>query len=173
MADPVNATPPAIARLSDFVEAFRNASHPYHAHVQRSYLSSAWLPRPRFYNLLVSEGDPFLISQRDYLRGVDCSHQRLHLLCTERLEAEYDSLLSSYGVPVDDYKRVPGSRSNTPLEHIVKRVSRSSDSESPLQKMSELGETDRRYVREQMYPWDVQLHELACRTHGNEAAGLT
>ena len=81
---------PSIPKLSDFVDAFRNSSHPFHDAVQRAYFNSVWLPNPRFYNLLVNDGDPFLISQRDYLRGIDCAREALYLLCTERLETEYD-----------------------------------------------------------------------------------
>ena len=58
-----------IPKLSNFIEAFRNTSHPYHSYVRRSYLNSVWLPQPRRAHLLVDEGEPFLISQRDYLRG--------------------------------------------------------------------------------------------------------
>ena len=40
-------------------------------------------------HLLVDAGEPFLISQRDYLRGVDCGAQQLHIVCTDNLEVRW------------------------------------------------------------------------------------
>lgn len=54
---------------------------------------------------------------------------------------------------------------STKVEHIKKRVSYTKENSS-FQRLAYLSEADQHYVRTVMYPWDVQLYELACR-HSN------
>mmetsp|Transcript_6480 Transcript_6480/g.15653 ORF Transcript_6480/g.15653 Transcript_6480/m.15653 type:complete len:125 (-) Transcript_6480:100-474(-) len=120
------------------------------------------MQKPRWMHMLVNKGDPFLIAQRDYLRGIDCNQQQLNIVCTETLEADFDEVLRDYGVSTVHYKFIPNS---TKVEHIKKRVSYTKENSS-FQRLAYLSEADQHYVRTVMYPWDVQLYELACR-HSN------
>lgn len=127
------------------------------------------IAQPRRMHYLVDEGDPFLIAQRDYLRGLDCERQQLHVMCTERLEADYDAILRGYNVSSYSYKRVPNS---TKIEHIRKRVSRVDDNSS-LQQLTWLSDADQQYVRNIMYPWDTHLHDVACKSPSHTVVGTS
>ena len=73
------------SELNEFIEAFTNASHPLHLQSQRVYWNSVYLPLPPANHRVVSYGEPFLISQTDYLRGFNRSIHHLRFVCTENL----------------------------------------------------------------------------------------
>jgi hypothetical protein len=72
--------------LNDFVEAFCNKSHPLHLQSQRVYWNSVRNPLPAVPGRVVPFGDPFLISQTDYLRGYDHRIHAIVFVCTEELD---------------------------------------------------------------------------------------
>ena len=84
--------------LSDFVAAFRDSGHASHASVQAIYASSVyqWSTWSKSRGA-PSKGSNFLISQAEYLRGLDCAHTAVHFICNERLDEDWMRLLSTTG----------------------------------------------------------------------------
>lgn len=73
------------ASVTDFIEAFLDASHPLHIESQRVYWNSVLRPLPPAAGVVVQFGDPFLVSQVDYLRNYDPALHHVVVVCTEGL----------------------------------------------------------------------------------------
>lgn len=71
--------------LNEFAEAFVNTSHHLHLQSQRVYWNSVHLPLPPTQHRVVSFGEPFLVSQTDFLRGLNHSIHHIHFVCTENI----------------------------------------------------------------------------------------
>ena len=84
--------------LSSFVSALRSSVHPNHSAATTLYQRSLRPAVGATVRNPAPGGSVFLIKQRDYLRGIDCTQQELHVLCTERLEMDWMVLAKSFGV---------------------------------------------------------------------------
>ena len=144
--------------LRDLVHILRNESHDKHSTLlsmwNRSYL-------PTYSGTyIINGGNAFLTPQSDYLRGVNCSSDELHLLCSERFGQDWHELGGRFGT--DDW---PGHASSAP-QHLHKRVANSTKeltySSGILRISSLLDPADRAFVRRCMFPRDALLHETLC-----------
>lgn len=73
------------ASVTEFIDAFLDTSHAMHTESQRVYWNSVLRPLPPAPGVVVQFGDPFLVSQVDYLRNYDPTIHRVVVVCTERL----------------------------------------------------------------------------------------
>ena len=111
-------------------------------------------------------GSMFLVSQLHYLRGLDCSRDELHLLCTDRLDADWASALATFGV----------AEAAAPPRERDRGGARAHVAGTPAffaQRRSVLSEAERQLVRERLYPWDAKLHRWACGGTREESSSLT
>lgn len=115
-----------------------------------------------------TSGSFFLISQLEYLRGLDLlndSAPDVHFLCTERMAEMWESLVSRIG-------RFAADASDADTAKLDSRQNRSASSKATLvvrpdqyQRMLNNTRLDARteaFVRESMFPWDTRLHEAVC-----------
>ena len=98
------------------------------------------------------DGSQFLISQKHYMRGVNCTESELHFVCTERFDADFNRFLRSFGVE-------PNRTTYPRKEH---RVGATAGPAFWGARKSHLSEEDRAFVRNVLYPWDTALHRWAC-----------
>ena len=105
------------ASVGDFIEAFLDASHPQHIESQRVYWNSVMRPLPPAAGVVVQFGDPFLVSQVDYLRNYDPTIHHVLVVCTEELS------WLSYHLNNASVHRNRHDQSSTPIkEHLVQAV---------------------------------------------------
>ena len=101
-----------------------------------------------------TNGSLFLVSQLWYLVGVNCtddSETELHVICTERFDADWRHFLTAFGtVPSGHWHR--HKRHGTRLRTRAHRAERN----------SVLSEADKEFVRAALYPWDTALYQWAC-----------
>lgn len=94
-----------VRSLGDWLRALRDESDPRHARARISYVHSVqrlpnWLPN-RVNVPSAEDQDLFLLPQVDWVRGLDCRAQSLHLLRTESLTADMERLVNAYRLPCD------------------------------------------------------------------------
>ena len=105
-------------------------------------------------------GSYFWTAQLDYLRGlegVDCasaSAPRLVPICTERLTADLRELLRASGAPM------PANLSQLGGMHLRRR--RPPSGICKVCASAWLSAEDADFVRRTLFPWDGELHALAC-----------
>ena len=115
-----------------------------------------------------TSGSFFLISQLEYLRGLDLlndSAPDVHFLCTERMGEMWESLVSRIG-------RFAGDPSDVGIAKLGSAQNRSASSKATMvvrpdqyQRMLNNTRLDARteaFVRESMFPWDTRLYEAVC-----------
>ena len=156
----------AAPSVTSFVADLRNSSAPAHADAMRSYREAAAWPTRRVVRaggvpVLVTCANPdgrglsdpllpalgelcfFMMPHVGYLRGFD-SHDALHVLCTETLDADWAALLRRFGY---------GAR---PLAHSHLRAA------AVERREGELNGADAEFVRRCLFPWDAWLHRELC-----------
>lgn len=157
---------------SDAEQAARNASF-----AAFLYAHSAGFPR-WLYNWHYPgpvNGSMFLTSQLAYLRGLECSHTEIHLLCQERFDDDWLAFLSAKrSVPEASSPQHSSTSGQAPpppkLWHSHRR---STSREHPLMKFAiaraALSADEQEFVRVALYPWDTALHSWACGTAADRA----
>ena len=142
--------------LHELLDAFRNASAPGHATARSMYNHSVLHPtcnsdKDRCVRKRTPETpqNTFLWSQSAYLLDlIDDSNgsvPSIHFLCTKNYAASWRRLLSDFGIE----SNVP------PALALSGRAPVPSDA-------LPYDDADARFVRNCLYPWDVQLHQHAC-----------
>ena len=104
-----------------------------------------------------------LMSQLDWLQGLDCAAATIFPMCTESLAASWQQLKRTYLVDGGPTNNLPHhharSRGKTPYEEQVNVA-------------SSLSTADRAFINHKLYPWDYALHRAACgkSMQGEQAA---
>ena len=96
-------------------------------------------------------GSMFLVSQSNYLRGLNCSEAEFHFICTERFDSDWNTVLLEFGLSPEP-PQVPSRK-------------RSGFLAGPIffaEQRSWLDEVDKNYVRDTLYPWDTALYRAVC-----------
>ena len=128
-------------------------------------------------------GSHFLTSQLSYLRGLDCSRHEVFFLCQERYDDDWRALLAHFGETSSsrrpdgtwhshDRSREPAAPS-TPQRPKDGRRRRSVGEvrAEEARERSRLSESDRAFVRDELYPWDTALHRWACGGRARAGGG--
>lgn len=96
----------------------------------------------------------FLVSQLDYLRGLDCgARHELHIVCTESFDFDWQQLLRTFGLASGSAEGGAARSATAPTRHNWR---------SAEKRAGALSEADAAFVRECLYPWDAKLHALVC-----------
>ena len=77
--------------LSQWLSIFRNTTHHDHLAARSHFLENVFVPKQNKKSDIT-----FLTSQMDFIRGLDCNHQSLHLFRTESLRRGFVRLLTAY-----------------------------------------------------------------------------
>ena len=109
-------------------------------------------------------GDLFLLSQLQYLRGINCSSDEVYFICTERFETDWARFLSEFDVTSSVHPTgVDGSEVDRSMP-VMNARSRAADSRGrTARRRSVLSTSENAFVRDVLYPWDSALHRWACR----------
>ena len=159
---------------TEWLAAVRNASNPGYPSAMRSFWASAanpnyrttWVRRGKgnhvYYipwNASVEGGGSIsLVSQLDYLRGLQCGRQRLYVVCNEHLTDDLNVLARHLGSAFNrSSTSVAFSRASAPVQSATRKS------------VVALTDADKHFVRHCLYPWDTALHERLCIT-GPEGA---
>ena len=119
-----------------------------------------------------TSGSFFMISQIEYLRGLDllnASAPDVRFICTERLVEMWEALVSRIGMFGSDALGVDiakvGSRGNRTASSLATAVVRPDQYQRMLNN-TRLDAKTEAFVRESMFPWDTRLHEAVCGRGG-------
>jgi len=106
------------------------------------------MANPRYFHPLngVLGGNNAFVSQVDWLRGLNCSRHTLHILCTERFDADWASLVRG---DASSAWRDVGNRS--------KKLASSTKLDASI-----LSSANREFVRRCIFPLDTRLHAQVC-----------
>ena len=152
------AAPHSNGSLARFVDAFSNATDTDHQAVVRYWAHS--VGRNGLLDRAGKEwghgqvGSQFLKSQASYLHQVPPDGVTVHFLCTEQLANGAANLLAGQGLD--------GDADHIPHEHVrAYAVPATAAAQAPLA----LSAAQERVVRDDMFPWDTQLHRIVCGSH--------
>ena len=137
--------------IAEWLDILRNESNSEHADVKTAYVSSVGRATYTSTNQ-ISPTDMALMSQLDWLQGLDCATATIFPMCTESLAASWQQLKRTYLVddgPHDLPHKHARSRGKTPYEEQVNAA-------------SSLSSADRAFINLKLYPWDYALHRAAC-----------
>ena len=176
---------PSIKSLTDFVAALRNSSYPGHHLAKAMYEQSVIDPSKGFQRMATLPlspfggcptdnrlhkkciGSHFLVPQLDYLLDADAENMEVHFLCAERLGDDWRSVRRSFGQQAEDASMPLYNRREEMGQLYINAPSiivpnNSAAYASLVKRRSTLSESDRAFVRECLFPFDTQLHQLAC-----------
>lgn len=137
-----------------FVDALRDPAHPRHATalllLKASYASPRWV-QPLATPPTLRGGSPFLVSQLEPLRGLDCSIQEVHFVCTEKFDRDWTELINSLG----GHHAFLFAGNASHHEHWR---SRGTGQAAPLS----LTPANRAFWEAEVFPRDAALHRRVC-----------
>ena len=148
-----------VARLGSadpnvFVDALRDPVHPRHATallmLKASYANPRWV-QPLATPPTLPGGSPFLVSQLEPLRGLDCDAHEVHFLCTENFDRDWASLINSLG----GHHAFLLPRNASHHEHW--RSVGQGQAASPS-----LTAANRAFLEAEVFPQDAALHRRVC-----------
>ena len=171
-----------VLTLSQFVRAFANASSDAYPSVLRNYWSSVALPTTQVFNgpqwavapaskpppwwatpdLGRAGGSNFLVSQLDFLRGLECSESEVHFLCTEKFSQHWMRLLDAFGLPRASGRDAHETRRAAAVANLARIHRRQRSIDANTTRLSSLSGVERDFVRRCLYPWDAELHAAIC-----------
>lgn len=127
-------------------------------------------------------GSDFLVSQLDYLRGINCREHVLDFLCTETLQRDWERLALTHASMHRDHA-VPHMENRAASEHEAHHDGGAWHAAASAESVGRLGRTgldsaslspeEKAFVRRCLYPWDTELHERVCRQRSEEARAST